>query len=540
MTLHKGARGGLPVRRSASWLGYGGALVLLVLNDGWLKHAGLGAPWLTGKLSDFCGVVVGTCALAMLVRARSQTALVACFAAVALPFAAIKVSSECAAWVERASALTSMPWKIRVDATDLCALLIAPLALHIARALCEESQHTEQHRADWRARVLALIGMVACAGSGVDRTAQSTSPYLVNRTADPIHVEVSRLAMSALTPAACEVLWKLSENVLRESDFVVHETRSVPHNGILPLGGCISRFATLGLVRAVVAEPSTTRSLPGATVSEGELADETGLVLVEQDGNTVGLRAGNGVRLQELASETKTTEPTACAAAAVPRLSVSTIGPSITLARIVARRSVGDHCLGLVLSTRDEPPPTDCDAAPPGDDEDAGTPGLSACELQGRQSITLCMPEELVPFRVGEDVWVNLYERFGALIIGDTATMVATRFFAQTAPDHLEPIDLKNVRGELVSNPRVELTPSSCGVVRDACGALWQPQDMHLNGIRVDAGTPTLVDGATYYLARAERRLFSNAACEPEDSLEAAGYFIVEWVEVHHYPARPR
>jgi hypothetical protein len=37
---------------------FGAALSVLVLNDHWLKGAGLLPGWLTGKLSDFAGLIV--------------------------------------------------------------------------------------------------------------------------------------------------------------------------------------------------------------------------------------------------------------------------------------------------------------------------------------------------------------------------------------------------------------------------------------------------------------------------------------------------
>src|SRR5690606_18514082 len=49
-----------------AWGVYGSALGLLLLNDWWLKGAQIAPAWLTGKLSDFCGLLVAPVALLLL------------------------------------------------------------------------------------------------------------------------------------------------------------------------------------------------------------------------------------------------------------------------------------------------------------------------------------------------------------------------------------------------------------------------------------------------------------------------------------------
>ena len=54
------------------------ALALLVANDHWLKGSGMLPGVVTGKLSDFAGMIVAPVLLAALLRVRSKRALALC------------------------------------------------------------------------------------------------------------------------------------------------------------------------------------------------------------------------------------------------------------------------------------------------------------------------------------------------------------------------------------------------------------------------------------------------------------------------------
>jgi hypothetical protein len=97
------------------------ALVVLALNDHLLKGAGLLPGVVTGKLSDFAGMIVAPVLLAALLRVRSRRGLLVCHAAVGAVFAAINLSPAAAdAWT--ALMANIWPWRITVDPTDLIAL----------------------------------------------------------------------------------------------------------------------------------------------------------------------------------------------------------------------------------------------------------------------------------------------------------------------------------------------------------------------------------------------------------------------------------
>jgi hypothetical protein len=102
-----------------TWIG---ALALLVANDHWLKGSGLLPGVLTGKLSDFAGMLVAPTLLAALLGVRSRGALLACHVAVAAVFTGIQLSTGFAAQWSALMGLFGYPWTITCDPTDLLAL----------------------------------------------------------------------------------------------------------------------------------------------------------------------------------------------------------------------------------------------------------------------------------------------------------------------------------------------------------------------------------------------------------------------------------
>ena len=110
------------------------ALIVLVANDHWWKGAGLLPGWLTGKLSDFAGLVFFPVLLTALVelgwrRARRPVVAVAATAVTGLSFTLLKV------W-EPANRLANEAWgSVALDPTDLVALPSLLLALHHLLAL---------------------------------------------------------------------------------------------------------------------------------------------------------------------------------------------------------------------------------------------------------------------------------------------------------------------------------------------------------------------------------------------------------------------
>lgn len=104
------------------------ALALLVANDHVFKGSGLLPAEVTGKLSDFVGLLVAPILLAVICRVRSARGFLWAHVAVALGFAAINVSPAIAGMVETLMAATPFPWAIAVDPTDLIALPMVALS----------------------------------------------------------------------------------------------------------------------------------------------------------------------------------------------------------------------------------------------------------------------------------------------------------------------------------------------------------------------------------------------------------------------------
>lgn len=102
-----------------TWLA---SLAVLGVNDHLLKGAGLLPGAVTGKLSDFAGMLVAPVLLAALLGLRSRRGLLLAHLAIAAVFAAIKLSPAAADAWSWLMGLVGMPWVITVDPTDLLAL----------------------------------------------------------------------------------------------------------------------------------------------------------------------------------------------------------------------------------------------------------------------------------------------------------------------------------------------------------------------------------------------------------------------------------
>jgi hypothetical protein len=154
--------------------------------------------WLTGKLSDFAGLIVAPVLLATLVRAEKKWLRAACFSLVVIPFCAIKLAEGPARLVEAAMGALGVSWRIWSDPTDLIALLVLPIAWH-ARVMARAGRGTFSRRS--RETLAVIAGCLACvATSDEASTGYRTSVYLMNLTREPISVQLYR----ARRPLTCE------------------------------------------------------------------------------------------------------------------------------------------------------------------------------------------------------------------------------------------------------------------------------------------------------------------------------------------------
>ena len=127
-------------------------LLLLLVNDHVLKQAWPGV--VTGKLSDFAGLVVAPLILAAVLAVAGLVRPVewAC-ALTALGFSAVKVDDGVAALVSSWWSLTGIPTTMRADPTDLIALPAVLCALAVHRRV---ARHDSQ---EWRRTASTAIGL---------------------------------------------------------------------------------------------------------------------------------------------------------------------------------------------------------------------------------------------------------------------------------------------------------------------------------------------------------------------------------------------
>ncbi len=180
------------------------SLALLVANDHWLKGADLLPGWLTGKLSDLAGLIVGPVLLSALLRARGPRVRGVAFVLVGGWLAAVKLVPAAAAASVALAALFGLDWTIAPDPTDLIALSVLPLAWHVA------SHRGPLAPRAWAERLAVGVGVAACVASPPPRPSWNTAAYLVNRTGERLEVRVRwlevRVDCAAIGERFAEVL----------------------------------------------------------------------------------------------------------------------------------------------------------------------------------------------------------------------------------------------------------------------------------------------------------------------------------------------
>ncbi|MFV8753042.1 hypothetical protein ACNOYE_21045 [Nannocystaceae bacterium ST9] len=144
------------------------ALAVLIVNDQVLKHAGVLPGVVTGKLSDFAGLLVAPTLFATVLRVRSERGLCWAHLAIGVVFAGIQLSTGFAELWSRAMGLVGYPWTIVSDPGDLVAL---PMLL-VSWTLLRPSMTRE-----WNDLVvLREVGMIAAIGVGLWASVATTVP----------------------------------------------------------------------------------------------------------------------------------------------------------------------------------------------------------------------------------------------------------------------------------------------------------------------------------------------------------------------------
>jgi hypothetical protein len=177
------------------------ALALLLLNDHVLKRAALLPDTVTGKLSDFAGLLVAPVLAVAMFRVRGRAGRLCVFACVAAAFTTIKLSRPMADAVEAVTALTPLPWRLWCDPTDLVALSVLPLGFWLVGRDRPPAWLPRLHPrplACVRAAGLVL-GLFACAATSMASRLYRGTAFLFNGTHQSHTLRLFRLR----TPLDC-------------------------------------------------------------------------------------------------------------------------------------------------------------------------------------------------------------------------------------------------------------------------------------------------------------------------------------------------
>ncbi|MBK8254449.1 MAG: hypothetical protein IPK82_17495 [Polyangiaceae bacterium] len=169
------------------------SLSILLVNDHVLKGAGWLPGVVTGKLSDFAGMIVAPVFAAALLKPRTRWGRAAAFAAVSVPFVAVKLSAAAASALIFAVSLIGVKWRIWQDPTDLMALVSLVPAWSI---LTHPHNQRGVTKSTLRSRAVettlaAATGIACVATSAVPGPGTySTTAYMVNTSPESVDIRI--------------------------------------------------------------------------------------------------------------------------------------------------------------------------------------------------------------------------------------------------------------------------------------------------------------------------------------------------------------
>ena len=174
-----------PLRQPAWWA----ALALLLVNDNLLKGRGVAPGWLTGKLSDFAFLVVAPVVFAALLpRMVPARRLIALLSVVGV-YVAADLSRDFSDAVVAVAARVGLTWRLWPDPSDLVALGVLPLTVHLLYRATTTSWPVFDRL---RERTGVVLGAVACLATSAPPS-WVHKPFLFNATAGPANVRVTWL-----------------------------------------------------------------------------------------------------------------------------------------------------------------------------------------------------------------------------------------------------------------------------------------------------------------------------------------------------------
>ena len=468
------------------------SLALLVVNDHLLKGAGVLPGWLTGKLSDFAGLVVAPLVLGAAVFASSKASLRWAHVAVGAGFAAIKIFPSAARAVEALMAMTPLPWTITVDPTDLMAL---PMLLVSYAVLVPATQRAAAVRPVVQ-RVAFMAGSLACAATSAPNPCSEDRDSCVSQ-GEP--TEQASLVLANTT-----------------ADTRLVRVRAL-RSGVVAECGAVMADPTHALARDLF-EPAESWLLePGRGLPLQNV--DCDVYLVDADGLEMTLLAWRASDFPTRSISTSTSFP----------------DPERTIdMRLTAEGELvidGHEAVFAAPPTESEPPSATCAVPDNGVGVDwSGLSSGSSYTLVGISSSPdgchsldlgsteayLCVPPESLPFTAGDSITVLEQELVGSSvleIVGEKFTMRVVRGGLTALEDGsgASPFGL-DVRGDALSG---------CASHHDECGSLVAPLEVAISGeleaeiVRMGEKATIASASATFHLVRAQEMPVRDTECPP-------------------------
>ncbi|MSP60271.1 MAG: hypothetical protein EXR72_08005 [Myxococcales bacterium] len=265
------------------------SLAVLVVNDHFLKGAGLAPGWLTGKLSDLAGYLLFPMLLAALLRVRTRRgAAFAHLASVAL-LLALELSPALCALLHR-----TLGVRLWADPTDLVALASIALSWRLLVPVAEAPIGVPR----LLARSLGAVGALASIATSQNPPPDTSPPtprpqpqtsqmFLWNQTTKDLQVRVS--APRPGVTFDCQDALRWPERALPADLFHVVRHVTVVRSGRIALDSFATQKECNALLLSAEAASDTVitwraDSLPSLDIASGFVANDQGVRLQDQKG----------------------------------------------------------------------------------------------------------------------------------------------------------------------------------------------------------------------------------------------------------------
>jgi hypothetical protein len=486
------------LRQPAWWA----ALALLVFNDHVLKGSHLLPGALTGKLSDFAGLVVAPVLAVAISGARTRGARLALFALVALVFTLIKTSLAMSDLYVRALGALGVTARNVCDVTDLVALAILPFAWSLTTARTLRRERGQWGVRSWRDRLAFALGGVACMATSQPNppgtAAWNTDAFVVNRTGAPIDLRI-RWVSAAMD---CTRVARDPAAILRREMFSAQPvTFRIDPSETFPLDRIAAAMAGAG----VGTPPQTTGRLCDAVLLQADGLPTTAVFWQGGTVQNVPVTLAEGESTSALAVTLETRDAELRASATRSNIRAFTLATDARVCATPATRyEVGEDLFSngvitgagrLTVSAIDRLP--DGCTRIEGDDQQGNT-----------RRVYVCVPPEAVPFAVGEVLNIDRGQIYSGRVYTFDSGRRRLRVFSSAVWSSRAMFD--NLAIAFGASP-------TCGT-HATCGAYAERYDLAIEGVSAPlrAGMSVSVGRSTVYLGRAERVAVAPDVCTNE------------------------